>query len=63
MKNLEKYASGMAPHNFILIYNHFTSLIVSGNVRTAYDAVIQNIRYPVLCLKTCTLRGTMDFPQ
>ena len=63
MKTLEKYASGRIHINFILLWNHLTLLIVSVCVSTAFGAVITNIRYTFLCLKICTLRGTMDFPN
>ena len=43
MKNLEKYASGMAPHKFSFALDSLPSL-VSGHTRTAYGSVIPNIR-------------------
>ena len=52
MKKLEKCASGMALHKFSFLCTHFNPLLVSGHVRTAYGAVILNLRYTVFVLRS-----------
>ena len=44
MKSLERYASGMDPHKFSFDIGLFIPLLVSGHGRTAYGAVIPNLR-------------------
>ena len=47
----------------LMLWTHFTPLLVYEHVRMAYGVVITNLRYTVFCFNTCTIRGKMECPK
>ena len=56
-KHLDKYTSKMSLHNLFLLWTHFAPLLGSGQVSTAYGAVIPNLRYPVFVSRPALSEG------